>query len=111
MSCFNRYFKLKYGLALGYDDLNDLDILRQNPLLSVFCKKKRIAWRIHAHWKEIKIIIRGDSGFCREAIMNWCEENHVGHILSLAKNGRLNKRIHADLVDPEIMYRTLLAFH
>jgi hypothetical protein len=27
-------------------------------------------------------VIRGDSGFCRDAIMRWCEENHVGYLLA-----------------------------
>ena len=39
---------------------------------------ERIVTRIREHWPKVKIIIRGDSGFCREDIMSWCEENKVG---------------------------------
>lgn len=67
---------------------------------------ERIIGRIRKSWKRVKIIIRGDSGFCREKIMEWCENNGVGYILGLAKNSRLNKIIKEDLVDAEIMYRT-----
>lgn len=44
---------------------------------------------IRARWPEVKITIRGDSGFCREAIMAWCEKNGVDYILGLARNSIL----------------------
>jgi hypothetical protein len=50
---------------------------------------ERIVAQIRARWPETKIIIRGDSGFCREAIMAWCEANQVDFVLGLAKNERL----------------------
>jgi hypothetical protein len=49
----------------------------------------RIVAQIRASWPETKLIIRGDSGFCREAIMAWCESNSVDFVLGLAKNDRL----------------------
>ena len=49
----------------------------------------RIVGQIRACWPETKIIIRGDSGFCREAIMVWCESNNVDFVLGVAKNDRL----------------------
>ena len=66
---------------------------------------ERIVERIRLKWPDVKILIRGDSGFCREEIMHWCEDNGVGYILGLAKNNRLNSMIKEDLVDAEIMYR------
>lgn len=65
----------------------------------------RIVNRIRLSWPGVEIIIRGDSGFCRDQIMSWCEENHVGYILGLAKNSRLVEIIKEDLVDAEIMHR------
>ena len=50
----------------------------------------RIVAQIRARWPATRIIIRGDSGFCREAIMAWCEGNGVDYVLGLAKNERLN---------------------
>ncbi|WP_419641250.1 transposase, partial [Thiolapillus sp.] len=39
-----------------------------------------------ARWPKTRIIIRADSGFCRDAIMAWCETNDVGYVLGLARN-------------------------
>ena len=49
--------------------------------------------RIREHWPKTRIIIRGDSGFCRDPIMGWCEDNNVGHVLGLARNQRLNRAL------------------
>jgi hypothetical protein len=50
---------------------------------------ERIIAQIRERWPETEIIIRGDSGFCREEIMAWCEHNRVHFLLGLAKNNRL----------------------
>ncbi len=41
-------------------------------------------------WPQVKITIRGDSGFCRRRLLSWCERNGIGYIIGLAKNPRLN---------------------
>ena len=48
---------------------------------------------IREHWPEVQIIIRGDSGFCREEIMLFCEENSLKYIFGLAGNKRLYSKI------------------
>ena len=53
----------------------------------------RIVGRIRARWPDVRLVIRGDSGFCREGIMAWCEENEVDYVLGLARNNVLEKRI------------------
>lgn len=67
---------------------------------------KRIVPQIRKSWPDVKIILRGDSGFCREDIMVWCEENKVDFVLGLAKNERLKKKIKEDLVYAKLMYTT-----
>jgi hypothetical protein len=57
----------------------------------------RIVAQIRARWPKTRIIIRGDSGFCREAIMGWCEQNRVGYVLGLARNARLVRALGAAL--------------
>ena len=52
---------------------------------------ERIVTQIRARWPKTRIVIRGDSGFCREAIMGWCEGNGVDYLLGLAHNERLNR--------------------
>jgi Transposase DDE domain group 1 len=50
---------------------------------------QRIVERIRAAWPGVAIVIRADSGFCREPIMAWCEAHGVDHLLGLAQNKRL----------------------
>jgi hypothetical protein len=61
----------------------------------------RIVWRIRQRWPAVRIILRADSGFAREALMAWCEENSVDYVLGLAKNKRLVRAIGAALVEAE----------
>ena len=50
---------------------------------------ERIVGQIRRHWPRTRINIRGDSGFCRDSIMKWCEDHGVGFVLGLARNRRL----------------------
>lgn len=56
---------------------------------------KRIVARLRAKWSQVRIVLRGDSGFCREELMAWCEaeENKVDFLFGLARNSRLQKII------------------
>jgi hypothetical protein len=54
---------------------------------------ERIVTRIRARWPQVPIMIRGDSGFCRDEIMTFCENNGVEYVLGLAKNARLVRAI------------------
>ena len=49
----------------------------------------RIVARIRARWPKVRIVLRGDSGFCREDLMAWCEKGGVGYVFGLAPNARL----------------------
>jgi hypothetical protein len=49
----------------------------------------RIVAHIRRHWPHVQIVVRGDSGFCREHLMRWCEGNGVDYLFGLAKNQRL----------------------
>jgi transposase len=49
----------------------------------------RIVAGIRRAWSGVKIVIRADSGFCREAILAWCERNGVDHVIGLPKNSDL----------------------
>ena len=50
---------------------------------------QNIVAQIRAQWPWVRIVVRGDSGFCREPLMRWCEEHGVDYVFGLAKNGRL----------------------
>ena len=44
---------------------------------------------IRRHWPDVQIIFRGDSGFCRQLVLNWCERNRVDYLVGIARNSRL----------------------
>ena len=54
---------------------------------------RRIVAQIRAAWPEVKIVLRGDSGFCRNELMSWCENNGVDFVFGLARNQRLRRII------------------
>ena len=49
----------------------------------------RIVSDLRKAWPQVQIIVRGDGGFCREALMDWCENNGVEYVFGLPKNNRL----------------------
>jgi hypothetical protein len=57
----------------------------------------RIVARIRARWPRVRILLRGDSGFAREALMAWCENHGVDYLFGLAKNSRLVAEIEGEL--------------
>jgi hypothetical protein len=59
---------------------------------------ERIVARIRKRWPKVRIIIRGDSGFCRDWLMSWCERERVDYVLGVARNPRLEEQ-----VDPMLM--------
>jgi hypothetical protein len=54
---------------------------------------QRIVVQIRAAWPKVKIVLRGDSGFCRNELMSWCEANRVDYVFGLARNQRLRRII------------------
>jgi DDE family transposase len=61
----------------------------------------RIVGRIRARWPHVRILLRADSGFAREALMGWCEANRVDFVFGLARNKRLVDEIYVELVQAE----------
>src|SRR6202451_3321033 len=58
---------------------------------------RRIVSQMRAGWPEVKIILRGDSGFCRNELMSWCESTKVDFVFGLARNQRLRRIIGAQM--------------
>jgi Transposase DDE domain group 1 len=61
----------------------------------------RVVAQIRARWPRVRILLRADSGFAREALMAWCEENRVDFVFGLARNGRLVDEIYVELANAE----------
>jgi hypothetical protein len=57
----------------------------------------RIVVQIRACWPNVRILLRADSGFAREALMAWCEANRVDYLFGLARNPRLAAMIESEL--------------
>jgi hypothetical protein len=54
---------------------------------------ERIVRQIRAQWPKVRIIVRADSGFCREELMAWCESRRVDYVFGFARNERLRRKI------------------
>jgi hypothetical protein len=61
----------------------------------------RIIAHIRRHWPEVQIVVRGDSGFCREHVMRWCEDNGVDYLFGLAKNQRLQRILGKEMYEAQ----------
>jgi hypothetical protein len=87
---------------------------------------QRIVARLREVWPQVQIIVRGDSGFCRDYLLAWCEANKVDYLFGLAKNQRLLDMLAAEMqqaqerylqtnraarVFKDFRYRTLESWH
>jgi hypothetical protein len=66
---------------------------------------QRIIGQIRRAWPDVKVLVRGDSGFCREPTLAWCEANGVDYLFGLAKNRRLLRLIAEPMKQAEEEYR------
>jgi hypothetical protein len=57
----------------------------------------RLVRRIRARWPRVRVLLRADSGFARDALMAWCEANRVDFVFGLARNARLVEELAIDL--------------
>jgi hypothetical protein len=64
----------------------------------------KIVERIRRQWSTVRIIVRGDSGFCREPLMRWCEENQVHFVFGLARNARLQRILGKELYEAKLQF-------
>jgi hypothetical protein len=73
-----------------------------DPAKGALTDLKRIVAQIRRKWRRVHILVRGDSGFCRDAIMDWCERQGIDYVFGLAKNSRLLKEIKEELKEAEV---------
>ncbi len=66
---------------------------------------KRIVAQIRSAWPLVRMVVRGDSGFCREELMAWCESEGVDYLLGLAKNERLKAEIVKEMEEAKAQYQ------
>ncbi len=66
---------------------------------------QRIVAQIRSVWSGVRIVVRGDSGFCREELMAWCDAEGVDYLLGLAKNERLKAEIVKEMEEAKAQYQ------
>jgi len=62
---------------------------------------ERIVARIRSRWPRVRILLRADSGFAREALMAWCDGNRVDYLFGLQRNKRLAAHIAGEMAEAE----------
>jgi hypothetical protein len=63
---------------------------------------KMLVRKIRSRWPNVKIILRGDSGFAIERLMRWCDKHQVHYVFGFAKNNVLNKQIACEMTRARI---------
>jgi hypothetical protein len=66
---------------------------------------KLLVGKLRAAWPEVKITIRGDSGFCRWRLMRWCDSHGIGYVIGLAKNKVLERAARDEIERAERQFR------
>lgn len=66
---------------------------------------KLLVTRLRQAWPATRIIVRGDSGFCRQPLLRWCERHGVGYVIGVARNARLQRRVAAWEAELEAAFR------
>jgi hypothetical protein len=66
----------------------------------------RIVAQLRRRWPEVKIVLRADSGFCREELMSWCEQNRIDYVFGLQRNQRLRRIIARELHQAHLLHQT-----
>jgi DDE family transposase len=107
---FHGYYRCYCYLPLYIFDGRHLLVakLRQANIDASAGAKEEVA-RIVAHlrkaWPDVEICLRADSGFARDALMSWCEENQVDYVFGLARNKRLEPMIAAELAEAKAAFQ------
>jgi hypothetical protein len=65
----------------------------------------RIVGQIRRRWPRVHIVLRADSGFCREELMSWCEKHRVDYVFGLARNSRLRRKVASPLREAKHAYQ------
>ena len=61
----------------------------EDPAAGAIEELAPVVEQLRRRWPHVRIVLRGDSGFCRDAIMNWCEAQGLDYLFGLARNPRL----------------------
>jgi hypothetical protein len=65
---------------------------------------KLLVERIRERWPNVKIILRGDSGFCRWRLLRWCDNHGVSYLFGLARNARLERELQPTIAEAQVAF-------
>ncbi len=66
----------------------------------------RIVRQVRQRWPEVRIVLRADSGFCRDELMAWCEKQRVHYVFGLARNKRLARIVGAQMQQAKVLHQS-----
>ena len=67
---------------------------------------ERIVTQMRQRWPRTQILLRADSGFCREELLRWCEDHGVDYVLGLARNERLQRHIADVMAEAKLQWQS-----
>ena len=76
-----------------------------HPMKYVVAEISAVVIKIKEKWPDVKITIRGDSGFCCDELMDYCEKNSIYFLLGLPKNNRLDENVKEELIAVQEEYK------
>lgn len=94
------YVLCKDQLLVSYLRPSNID-----PALHAWAILKLLVQRFRQAWPQVRIILRGDSGFCRWRMMRWCDRHDVHYVLGLAKNKVLKRMSEGFMAQAEDAFR------
>jgi hypothetical protein len=78
----------------------------EDPASGVRQELERIVKKLKSAWPGVRIIVRGDSGFCRDEIMKYCEGESLDYVFGLAKNSRLIEALGGEMAEAKQHYES-----
>ncbi len=75
----------------------------QDAAAGSLAEVQRIIRQLREAWPGVRIILRADSGFCRDELMSWCEQQGLDYVFGFARNERLRR-----LIEPQMTTAALL---
>ena len=76
-----------------------------DPSMHVRPILKLLVQRIRRTWPQVRIVFRGDCGFCRHKLMNWCDDNGVYYVIGMARNPALERKAQPWTVPAEVLFK------
>ena len=67
---------------------------------------ERLVTQIRRRWPRVQILLRADSGICREELLRWCEDQGVDYVLGLARNQRRQRHVAGCLAEAKLQWQS-----